>query len=135
MATHEITVKVRFSETDALGHVSNISYFIYLEEARIELFRALGFEMELEKWNVILLSATCNFINQAFFDQKLKVSSFITKIGNSSFMIGHRIEDAETGQLIAEGEAGAVCFDFKKQKSERLSEAIRSRLEKFSEEV
>ena len=28
---HEIPVKVRFSETDALGHISNISYFIYLE--------------------------------------------------------------------------------------------------------
>lgn len=135
MAAHEITVKVRFSETDALGHVSNISYFIYLEQARIELFRALGFEMELEKWNVILLSAGCTFTNQAFFDQELTISSFITKIGNSSFMIGHRITDAETGQLIAFGEAGAVCFDFNKQKSERLPDAIRSQLEKYVEEV
>ncbi len=135
MAAHEITVKVRFSETDALGHVSNISYFIYLEEARIELFRALGFEMDLKKWNVILLSATCHFFKQAFFDQQLTVRSFVTKIGNSSFMIGHRILDAETGQLIAEGEAGAVCFDFEKQKSERLPEAIRNRLEKFAGEV
>lgn len=135
MAAHEIKVKVRFSETDALGHVSNISYFVYLEEARIELFRELGFEMDLKKWNVILLSATCKFVHQAFFDQHLVIRSVITKIGNSSFMIGHRITDDETGQLIAEGEAGAVCFNFEKQKSERIPEAIRSRLEKFAEEV
>jgi len=29
---HEIQVNVRFSETDALGHINNASYFVYLEE-------------------------------------------------------------------------------------------------------
>lgn len=33
---YETAVKVRFCETDALGHISNISYFIYLEEARTD---------------------------------------------------------------------------------------------------
>lgn len=132
---HEINVKVRFSETDALGHVSNISYFIYLEEARIEFFRELGLEMALDKWSVIMISANCTFLKQAYFDQKLKVVSFVTKIGNSSFKIGHRITDAETGELIAEGDAGAVYYNFNDQKSERLPEGIRTKLEQHMEEV
>jgi len=132
---HEITVKVRFSETDALGHVSNISYFIYLEEARIEFFRELGFEMALDKWSVIMISANCVFYKQAYFDQRLKVTSFVTKIGNSSFKIGHRITDAETDELIAEGDAGAVYFDFNSQKSEPLPESIRAKLEMHQKEV
>lgn len=44
---HRLPVKIRVSETDALGHVSNISYFIYLEEARVELFRNLGIMEEI----------------------------------------------------------------------------------------
>jgi acyl-CoA thioester hydrolase len=132
---HETTVKVRFSETDALGHVSNISYFIYLEEARIEFFRDLGFEIVLDKWNIIMVSANCVFYKQAYFDQRLKVTSFVTKIGNSSFKIGHRITDAKTGELIAEGDAGAVYFDFNAQKSEPLPEGIRAKLEMHKEEV
>ncbi|MGO1060291.1 acyl-CoA thioesterase [Planococcus sp. FY231025] len=132
---HEITVKVRFSETDALGHVSNISYFIYLEEARIEFFKELGLEMAIDKWSVIMISANCTFLKQAYFDQKLKVASFVTKIGNSSFMIGHRITDAASGELIAEGSAGAVYFDFNAQKSELLPEGIRAKLEQHMEEV
>ncbi|SDG98584.1 acyl-CoA thioester hydrolase [Planococcus glaciei] len=132
---HEITVKVRFSETDALGHVSNISYFIYLEEARIEFFRELGLDMTIDKWSVIMISANCMFYKQAYFDQRLKVTSFVTKIGNSSFKIGHRITDANSGELIAEGDAGAVYFDFSSQKSERIPDGTRAKLEMHKEEV
>ena len=38
----ELEVNVRFSETDALGHINNTSYFIYLEEARMKFFEALA---------------------------------------------------------------------------------------------
>lgn len=31
---HEIQVTIRLCETDALGHINNASYFVYLEEAR-----------------------------------------------------------------------------------------------------
>lgn len=131
---HELAVKVRFSETDALGHISNISYFIYLEEARIEFFKALGFDMDIDNWKIILVSAKCDFIKQGFFNQKLKVISAVSRIGNSSFMITHRIVDAETGQLIAKGDAGAVYFNFETQKSEKLPDDIRTLLEKHREE-
>lgn len=131
---HELAVKVRFSETDALGHISNISYFIYLEEARIEFFNALGFDMDIDNWKIILVSAKCDFIKQGFFNQKLKVISAISRIGNSSFMITHRIVDGETGQLIAKGEAGAVHFNFETQKSEKLPDEIRILLEEHLEE-
>lgn len=129
--THEITVKVRFSETDALGHVSNISYFIYLEEARIEFLKKMGLGMSNDKWSIIMLSVNCTFLKQAYFDQKLKVASYVTKIGNSSFKLGHRITDAESGQLIAEGDAGAVYFDFQAQKSMQLPERVRQKLEEY----
>lgn len=36
---YETQVKVRFCETDALGHINNTSYFIYLEEARIAFLK------------------------------------------------------------------------------------------------
>lgn len=36
---HELKVNVRFSETDALGHINNTSYFIYLEEARMKFLK------------------------------------------------------------------------------------------------
>ena len=127
---HETTVKVRFSETDALGHISNISYFIYLEEARTDFLVELGFGTDIADWRIILVSAKCDFVRQGYFNQRLRVMSEVSKIGNSSFMIVHQIKDEKTGELIATGEAGAVYFDFEKQKSEKLPTEFKEKLEK-----
>ena len=123
-------VKVRFCETDALGHISNISYFIYLEEARTDFFIELGFGADLDDWKLIMASAKCDFVRQGYYNQKLKVISEVQKIGRSSFTIVHQIQDAESGELIAKGEASAVYFDFKEQKSEKIPDDLRSELEK-----
>ena len=127
---HEIPVKVRFSETDALGHISNISYFIYLEEARTEFFADLGFGRDINNWKIILASASCDFVSQGYYNQKLVVQTAVSRIGNSSFQVVHEIKDVESGELIAKGQASAVHFNFKTQKSEVLPEANIQLLEK-----
>jgi len=127
---YETSVKVRFSETDALGHISNISYFIYLEEARTDFFEALGFSTDIADWKIILISAKCDFIRQGYFNQRLKVITEVSRIGNSSFMMAHQILDEKTGELIAKGEAGAVYFNFKKQKSEKMPVDLKEKLER-----
>ncbi|ANU09026.1 thioesterase superfamily protein [Planococcus antarcticus DSM 14505] len=127
---HEIPIKVRFSETDALGHISNISYFIYLEEARTDFFAELGFGHDINNWKIILASASCDFISQGHYNQRLMVRTEVSKIGNSSFQVVHEIKGQKSGELIAKGQASAVHFDFKTQKSEALPEANREHLEK-----
>ncbi|TWT24767.1 thioesterase family protein [Planomicrobium sp. CPCC 101110] len=128
---HETTVKVRFSETDALGHISSISYFIYLEEARTDFFQELGLGADIADWKIILISAQCDFVRQGHFNQRLKIATEVSRLGDSSFMLAHQITDEKTGELIAKGEAGAVYFNFKKQKSERLPAELKEKLEKY----
>jgi acyl-CoA thioester hydrolase len=131
MATHTTTVNIRFCETDALGHVSNTSYFIYLEEARIRMFEELGCGSDLKGWRFILASTKCDFINQAFFGQRLKIETNVSKIGNKSFQLVHRILDEKTGTLIALGEATTVYFNFETQKSEPIPDDLRKQLEQY----
>ncbi|GLH62691.1 thioesterase family protein [Parageobacillus sp. G301] len=131
MATHTTTVNIRFCETDALGHVSNTSYFIYLEEARIRMFEELGSGSDLKGWRFILASTKCDFINQAFFGQRLKIETNVSKIGNKSFQLVHRILDEKTGTLIALGEATTVYFNFETQKSEPIPDDLRKQLEQY----
>lgn len=126
---HEIQVKVRFCETDALGHVNNSSYFIYLEEARIAFVESLEQDMEMRNWQFILASVKCDFIKQAYFQQVLTIKTYTTKIGNKSFNLEHEVVDAKTKEIIAKGSATMVCFDFKKQKAVPISEDLRKKLE------
>ncbi|KIL53042.1 acyl-CoA thioesterase [Jeotgalibacillus campisalis] len=126
MERREITV--RFCETDALGHVNNTSYFIYLEEARIQFFSSLGYPMDVNHWNFILASTKCDFTNQGYFNQVLTVTTAISRIGTKSFELEHQILCAQTGDQIARGNAVIVYFDFENQTSAAIPEGLRNKL-------
>lgn len=97
---HEIQVTVRFCETDALGHINNASYFVYLEEARIRFFESIGYNMDIKGWNFILASTKCDFVSQGYFNQILAIKTYVSKIGTKSFQLEHDIVCAQTKQLI-----------------------------------
>ncbi|WP_042454217.1 acyl-CoA thioesterase [Neobacillus dielmonensis] len=122
---HEIQIVVRFGETDALGHINNTSYFIYLEEARIRFIETLGFSLDTNRWNFILASTKCDFISQGYFNQHLLIRTYVSKIGTKSFELDHDIICAETNQRIAKGKAVMVHFNFEKQQSEPISDGLR----------
>lgn len=124
----EIEIRVRFGETDALGHINNASYFIYTEEARVRFFEAIGYSMETGHWQFIMASTKCDFIQQGYFNQELIIKTYVSRIGTKSFQLEHKIICKKTHQLIATGEATVVYFDFEKQQSEVLPPLLRERL-------
>ncbi|OLO27810.1 hypothetical protein BTR23_19195 [Alkalihalophilus pseudofirmus] len=104
-------VKVRFSETDAFGHLNNTRVFVYFEEARIEYFKALGL---MEDWmikenDLIVVTADlqCNYIKQVFFDEKLKVYVNAPQIGNSSADLHYMVKN-EKGEICLTGRGRIV---------------------------
>lgn len=128
---HERKITVRFSETDAAGHVNNTSYFIYMEEARGKFFEALGFGRDPSDTDMrfILASTKCDFVDQAYFNDELKVTTAVSKIGEKSFRLQHEIVDEESARLIARGEAVIVHFNYHSQQSEELPESVKTALE------
>ncbi|WP_179134052.1 acyl-CoA thioesterase [Halobacillus massiliensis] len=126
---HDVKVRVRFSETDMAGHVNNSSYFIYLEEARGRFFEDKVPETINSFGRFILASTKCNYVNQAYYGQTLKVSTWVSKIGNKSFHFAHSIHIEDTDELVAEADAVIVNFNYKEQKSEPISDELREVLE------
>ncbi|MBM7647699.1 acyl-CoA thioester hydrolase [Bacillus ectoiniformans] len=125
---HETLVRVRFCETDAIGHINNVSYFIYLEDARIQFMEAMGAGMDIGNWEFILANVDCDFVAQGYFKQELTIKTFVTRIGNKSFTLGHEIVDTKTDQLIAKGTATMVYFDFENQQSVAIPEEVKTQL-------
>lgn len=123
---HEIEVGVRFCETDLLGHVNNNNFFVYMEDSRIRFFNDLG--LVGEEWNFILASTKCDFIKQVYFNQSLIIKSYVVKIGNSSFHLEQDMYEKESAELVAKGKSVIVQFDFEKQKSAPLTEAMKQQL-------
>lgn len=129
--THDIDVYVRFSETDAAGHVNNTSYFLYLEEARTKLFEKIEIEQEDEQsyLDLILASTTCDYLSQAYAGQTLNISTSISKIGKKSFSVSHEITEVDKGIAVARAFATMVCFNYTDQKTELIPAGLRKNLE------
>ena len=128
----EVDIYVRYCETDAGGHVSNTSYFLYFEEARTKFFGTIGFGLKDKKnFNFIVAHLSWNFIAQSYASQILSVTTSVSNIGTKSYTLVHEIKDANTGALIANGSAVIVCYNFQEQHSIEIPTDLRTTLEKY----
>lgn len=128
----DVDIYVRYCETDAGGHVSNTSYFLYYEEARTKFFEAIKFSgKDRKNFNFIVARLESNFIKQSYASQILRVSTGVSNIGTKSYTLDHEIKDAQTGALIANGSSVIVCYNFQDQHSIEIPMELRKALEEY----
>lgn len=126
---YKITVEPRFGDIDGLRHVNNNVLGVWFETGRNDIFRFFTPDLCLnyEKWKLILVRTEYDYLGQMFFDGEVEIRTYITKIGNSSFTIGH--EAWQNDELKAIGKAVLVHFNFMEQKSVPIPDDIRAKLE------
>ena len=127
----ELEIKVRVSETDALGHINNASYFTYLEDARIDFLEEMGISIKDEVFAFMLVSTKCDFISQGYFGQILQVDTKVLKIGTKSLTLVSDILDKESGKVIAKGEATIVYFNLLDEKTIEIPDAFKTQLQAY----
>jgi acyl-CoA thioester hydrolase len=128
---HRTTLRVRFSDTDMLGHVNNARYFTYMEEARVHFLEEMA---GLRQVPLILASAKVDFRAQTFYGEHLTIESWVSRIGNSSFDVSCQMFREEDGTLVFEGVAVLVHFDYEAQRPTAIPEPLREMLVKYQDE-
>ncbi|MEC1523893.1 thioesterase family protein [Neobacillus niacini] len=121
----------RYCESDALGHINSVSYFIYLEQARVEFLLDNEIVPNLNNWPFVLVSTHCDYKQQIYVNDRIIITSSLKEIGRSSFTLSHEFIHQDREELLAYGEAVIVHFDFEKQKSSPIPDEMRYILEKF----
>lgn len=123
----ERSITVRFGECDGLGHVNNGTYFTYFEDARIDIFRLFNPSLRLPEWNLIVASAKGEFLQQVTYAETLQVRTWISHIGNSSFVVEHGIQNHQ-GDWVARGQAVLLAYDYTTKQSKALWPEVREAL-------
>lgn len=120
-----VEVKVRFSETDMYGHLNNTVPFVYFEYARIEYLQSTGI---VKGWDgahsdtiIVVADLQCDFLQQAFFNDTLKIYVKTASIGNSSIDI-HYLAKNDKDQPVFTGRGTLVQIDSKTGKSVAFTE-------------
>lgn len=122
ITVHQKTFDIAWGDMDALGHVNNVRYFDYFQEARIEWLRELNLPMT-EKTGPIVLQIACTYLKPVVYPATLSLTSKIHSLGNSSMVMDHDLYQGET--LVAQGVCKIVWVDYTRNKSVTLPDDIR----------
>ena len=108
------TLKVRFNETDAQGHVNFAQYLNYFDVGLIEYLRRAGFSyqrMLAENMDMLYVDSHASYKAPAHFDDVLRIHCRAGKIGTSSVRFDFLIFNETKDRLTANGEITVVIAD------------------------
>lgn len=121
---------MRWGEMDALGHMNNVSYFRYFEQARISWFDSLEIDYRPGAQGPILGTMTCKYVKPAVYPVEFELTTYAGRPGRSSFRMWHELYDAASPQeRFAEVEAVMVWIDIADGRSRPLPDWMRNLLQ------
>ncbi|MCC5878995.1 MAG: acyl-CoA thioesterase [Idiomarina sp.] len=120
-------IKVRFYETDALGHVNNTVIPAWFETGRLPVFELFTEQGDPYEISLIVANLNVDFLRPVYFGHMVTLKTYIARIGSSSFDIGSEVW--QQGELCAKGTSVLVNFDYKNQRSVTIAQSIRHKLE------
>ena len=106
---HTHRFRVRYAETDAMRVAHHAAYLVWLEEARVEALRALGFsfaDVEASGYGHAVRELRIQYRRSARFDQELVLRVAIADARGPRMTFGYRLFDAREWDTL--GEPGAI---------------------------
>lgn len=130
MKQAEWPLRVYYEDTDAGGVVYHASYLRYLERARTEWLRALGFSQarlkQEESLVFTVVGMTLDFLRPARLDDLLQVHSRVRLAGGASVEFEQDI--LREGVQILAARVRVACLDAGSFRPRRLPPALRGNL-------
>ena len=127
---HEMLIPIRWGDMDAMGHINNTVYFRYMETARIEWVNGMGLAPRPGGEAIVIVNAFCNFIRQFEYPGEVRIKTFVSNPGRSSFDTWVTMERTDDpGTVYATGGATIVWVDMAAHKSAPLPEWLRRAVE------
>jgi acyl-CoA thioester hydrolase len=127
MTPHRYPLRVRWSDVDAYGHVNNVVYFEYFQEARISfLAEVSGTADAMSLANGFVLARLVVDYRRPirFRSTPYEIRTWPTRLGRSSFDLQATIHDGE--DLLARSSAVIVGYDGTVQRARPLADKERA---------
>jgi acyl-CoA thioester hydrolase len=133
---HVERIPIRWGDMDAMGHVNNTVYFRFMEQARISWFGRLL--PEDEAWHstgIVIANASCNYKRAITYPGTVEVRLYVGAPGGASVPTFYELRVGDDPAPYADGAAVVVFIDMRSQKSKRIPDGIRTRLERAEAEA
>lgn len=128
--------RVRFGDLDAMRHLNNVVFLRYFETARIAFLRSLAPDHDPSRvggdpsasFGLIFAECHIAYRSPVAFDELVEVECRVGEVRRSAFQVPFAMRVGD--RLAAEGHGWLVGFDYERQQSARLPDALREVLER-----
>jgi acyl-CoA thioester hydrolase len=127
---HIYRCPLRWADMDAYGHVNNVVFLRYLEEARIDfLFRP---DKQFKQGSVVARHEIDYKRQLVHRHEPVDIELWVTEIRAASFTLGYEVKDGD--QVYVRASTVIVPFDFEAQRPRRITEEEREFLQEYRDE-
>jgi acyl-CoA thioester hydrolase len=129
---HTFHCSMRWSDMDAYGHVNNVVYLTYLEEARVDMLFTLGAELGARALSegVLVARHEIDYRRPLVYHQGgVDIDLWTGAIKGASFELRYEVHDDDT--VFARAASLLVPFDLTAQRPRRVSPEERAFLEQY----
>ncbi|MBQ0796069.1 tol-pal system-associated acyl-CoA thioesterase [Zhongshania sp.] len=121
----KIPIRVYMEDTDAGGIVFYVNYLKFLERARTEYMRELGFHKAAfidESLMFVVTSLTTKYLRPAKLDEQLIVTARVIAAAKASLSFEQVVYRGD--EVLCEGQVKLACVDKESLKPKRMPEAL-----------
>jgi acyl-CoA thioester hydrolase len=127
-----LPVRVYYEDTDAGGVVYYANYLKFMERARTEWLRSLGFEQdELRQTAGIVFAVSrveVDYLSPARFNEALTAVARVVRLGRASIDFEQVIEHSASNRVAARGRVKVVCLDAERFRPKSMPNSLQERL-------
>ena len=121
-------IRVYYEDTDAGGVVYYANYLKFMERARTEWLREIGFEQDslLQEYGMIFAvrQVKVRYHQPAHFNEALQVSASIARKGRASLTFYQEVRRERDNTLLCSGEIEIACVNMQKMRPMPIPKSI-----------
>lgn len=109
---HTYIHKVNYYETDKMGITHHSNYVRWMEEARMDFLKSLGYAMRKLEANGItspVVSIECLYKQSTTFDDEIKIEVSLEKYTGVKLVVRYIMTNIETGNMVLTAKS-SHCF-------------------------
>ncbi|MFI1165173.1 acyl-CoA thioesterase [Streptomyces sp. NPDC020801] len=128
---HTYRCPLRWADMDAYGHVNNVVFLRYLEEARIDfLFRP---DKQFKQGSVVARHEIDYKRQLVHRHAPVDIELWVTEIRAASFTLAYEVKDGD--QIYVRAATVIVPFDFEAQRPRRITAEEREFLQEYMDDA
>ncbi|WP_182346774.1 acyl-CoA thioesterase [Tomitella gaofuii] len=123
---YRVRLQLRWGDSDQLGHINNVMYLEYAQEARLRFLSEIGGTSTYSLGPIVVRRIEVDFERSLRYTAEgIDVDVWVLKVGTSSFTLRHRIRDPH-GNVYSTVDAVAVAVDLETESSRPIPDDVRA---------